>query len=310
MNADGIGLVGPGKIARDQHLPAIAADPAFRLAAVTSRRGLTEAGTAGYTDHRDMLRSPDVAAVVVCTPPAAHYEVARDALRAGRHVLLEKPPTTTLGELDELARLAEACGRTLFATWHARHNPAVEEARAILAGRTVRAMRVTWKEDVRRWHPGQAWIWQPGGFGVFDPGINALSIATRILPGPILVDAAELAYPANRDAPIAARLRFRPPEGEADLRAEFDWRQTGPQTWDIVVETEDGSTLRLSGGGRRLDVDGACLVDAPSREYPLIYECFARLIAEGRSDVDAGPLRLVADAFTIARRSVAEPFDD
>ena len=50
-----------------------------------------------------------------------------------------------------------------------------------LAGRTIRRVECTWKEDVRVWHPGQAWIWEPG-IGVFDPGINALSVLTRILP--------------------------------------------------------------------------------------------------------------------------------
>ena len=58
---------------------------------------------------------------------------------------------------------------------------------------------------MRRWHPGQAWIWEPGGFGVFDPGINALSIATSIF-APFFLTAARLDFPENRDAPIAAAL--------------------------------------------------------------------------------------------------------
>ena len=82
-------------------------------------------------------------------------------------------------------------------------------------GKRVRELRVTWKEDVRHWHPGQAWIWEPGGFGVFDPGINALSILTRILPSPIFVQSATLAVPANRAAPIAAEISPRRPSGRA-----------------------------------------------------------------------------------------------
>jgi D-galactose 1-dehydrogenase len=54
---------------------------------------------------------------------------------------------------------------------------------------------VEWKEDVRQWHPGQQWIWQPGGLGVFDPGINALSIVTWMLPRPIFLTASELVFP-------------------------------------------------------------------------------------------------------------------
>ena len=61
-------------------------------------------------------------------------------------------------------------------------------AKARLKRHHVNFLKVTWKEDVRKWHPGQEWIWQPGGFGVFDPGINALSIVTKILPEPIFAE--------------------------------------------------------------------------------------------------------------------------
>ena len=74
---------------------------------------------------------------------------------------------------------------------------------------------------------------------MFDPGINALSILTRILPRPFFLTQAELSFPRNRAAPIAADLAFSDETG-LPIRAEFDWRQTGPQTWDIRVETEAG----------------------------------------------------------------------
>jgi D-galactose 1-dehydrogenase len=102
-------------------------------------------------------------------------------LEHGRHVLLEKPPGATVGEVHALADLARRQGVTLFASWHSRHAPAVEPARAWLAGRKILGVTITWKEDVRVWHPGQKWIWQAGGLGVFDPGINALSILTHII---------------------------------------------------------------------------------------------------------------------------------
>ena len=108
-------------------------------------------------------------------------------------------------------------------------------------------MHINWKEDVRVWHPGQSWIFEPGGLGVFDPGINALSILTRILPQPLFVTAAELCFPANREAPIAARVSLAD-AAELPITAEFDFRQTGPQSWDIVVETDEGR-MTLSGGG-------------------------------------------------------------
>jgi D-galactose 1-dehydrogenase len=130
------------------------------------------------------------------------------ALKAGKHVLLEKPPAATVSELMPLLSIATKARRTLFATWHSRFAPAVEPARTFLADRLIKAVDVVWKEDVKTWHPGQAWIWQPGGLGVFDPGINALSVVTRILPQPFFLAKADLSFPANCGTPIAADLAF------------------------------------------------------------------------------------------------------
>src|SRR3546814_1601187 len=93
--------------------------------------------------------------------------------------MLEKPPAATTTEICALADHARARGVTLFATWHSREAAGVAGARDWLSGKRIRAAHIRWKEDIRRWHPGQEWILDAGGFGVFDPGINALSIMTR-----------------------------------------------------------------------------------------------------------------------------------
>lgn len=299
-----IGIVGFGKIAQDQHLPVIEANPAFVLAGVVSPRSPAPRGVPCFADHESMLAAlPDLDAVAICTPPQPRHDIARDCLLAGKHTLLEKPPTATLSELVDLERLAADESRVLYTTWHSRHAAAIEEARRRLQGQTVRRLSVLWKEDVRRWHPGQQWIWAAGGFGVFDPGINALSIVTYILPAPIFVRGAELWFPANRDAPIAAGLDF----GDG-LTASFDWRQTGDQIWEIEVDTDEFG-LKLANGGSRLEIEGRLVADETPREYEAIYAHFDRLLRAGTSDVDADPFRLVADAFLIGRRMTAEPFD-
>jgi D-galactose 1-dehydrogenase len=222
--------------------------------------------------------------------------------------MLEKPPGASVSELDPLIAQAARAGRTLFATWHSRFAPAVEPARSWLAPRRISSVSISWKEDVRVWHPGQGWIWEPGGLGVFDPGINALSILTRILPQPLFVIAAELCFPANREAPIAAHLSMTD-AGGLPITAEFDFRQTGPQSWDILIET-DGGPLRLSRGGARLVAGVEVLVDAMEAEYRGLYRRFAELTATGASDVNLTPLRLVADAFMLGRRRIVAAFEE
>jgi len=302
-----IAVVGLGKIARDQHLPAIAGDPGFTLAATASREG-EGAGVPHFASLDALLADgPPVDAVALCTPPQVRYDLAAAAIGRGLHVFLEKPPGATLAEVVALDALAARAGVTLFASWHSRFAAGVAPARDWLAARTVRRVAITWREDVRVWHPGQRWIWEAGGLGVFDPGINALSIATAILPHPFFLQDAVLQFPANRDAPIAADLRFRDATG-APVTMDLDFRQTGPQSWDIVVDTDDG-TLTLSNGGAVLMLpDGERR--APDREYPALYARFAELIAGGECDVDVAPLRHVADAFLRGRHERVEPFHD
>mgnify|MGYP001281817003 CR=1 FL=1 len=303
-----LGLVGLGKIARDQHLPAIERTDGIELVAVASR-GANHSGVANYHLLEEMLEAEDdLQAVVLCQPPQVRYAAARQALLAGKHVFLEKPPGMTLSEVEALNDIANSAGVTLFASWHSRAGSAVEKARAWLAGRTLEAIRIDWKEDVRVWHPGQEWIWQPGGFGVFDPGINALSILTHIVPEAVRMKAADLSFPENRQAPIAAALEMATASG-APVHAEFDFLQTGPQSWDIAVETSDGP-LVLGEGGNTLFVCGEEVKLDEQNEYRMLYQHFVELVGGGRSDVDLAPLRLVADAFLCGNRRIVDPFHD
>lgn len=117
-----------------------------------------------------------------------------------------------------------------------------------------------------------------------------------------------LEFPENRDAPIAATLSFRDRTGLA-VDAEFDWRQTGPQSWDIEADTDQGRML-LSGGGSVLSVDGTIRMQAPEAEYPELYRRFASLVADKVSDCDLAPLQHVADAFMLGKRKFVEEFHD
>ena len=301
-----IGLVGVGKIARDQHLPAITATPNCHLLA-TADPYASLPDVPGYPGMEAMLDAhPDIDAVAICTPTHLRYSQARAALLRGKHVLLEKPPGATLSEVEDLMDCAEQQGVSLFAAWHSRFAPGVAQAQQWLAERQVQRVEIEWKEDVRVWHPGQAWIWQPGGMGVFDPGINALSIATAILPQPFFLRQARLLVPSNAQTPIAAELSFTDPES-ASIVADFDFRQPGPPIWDIRIDS-DGSRLSLTQGGCRLMIDDQLVIDAEEHEYQGLYARFGDLIVKKRSEVDVAPLRQVADAFLYGHRESTDAF--
>ena len=300
-------LVGIGKIARDQHIPAIEANAEFELVATASRNAEV-GGIPAFRNLASLLENvPEVDCVSLCTPPAARYSDAKLAIEAGCHVMLEKPPGTTLVEVQNLASLADKAGVTLFASWHSREAAAVRATRDWLKGKLVREVRIDWKEDVRFWHPGQDWIWEADGFGVFDPGINALSILTAIHPHTLVVSEAILSIPENRDTPVAARMSLHDPEG-TEVSVELDWLEEGSPKWDIRIHADEGEAL-LSDGGARLLIDGEEAMSGPDREYHALYECLAGLIASGSSDVDLAPMRIVSDAMAVADRHVAPPFE-
>jgi D-galactose 1-dehydrogenase len=306
-----LALVGVGKIARDQHAPALAASPDFALAATVSLEGALE-GVPGYTTIADMLAAhPDVAVLSLCVPPRPRFHLAAEALNAGRHVMLEKPPGASLAECRTLAEMAQARRVALYASWHSREAAGVGPARDWLAGRRIRGVRVDWKENVRQWHPGQAWIFESGGLGVFDPAINALSILTEILPVPFHVVDATLRVPENVQAPIAAEIAFYLPEN-APMTMALDFLKEGGQIWRIEVKT-DGGALVLSEGGARLDINGHAIMatdDTLSGEYPRLYARMAQTIAATGVDIDLAPMTHVADAFLVGRRIAAPPFHE
>lgn len=304
-----IALIGLGKIARDQHLPALAANPDFTLAATVDPAAQGVEGIPHFATLDELVGSGvEVDAYSICTPPQLRGAIARRAIASGKHLLLEKPPAASVREIETLADQASGAGTVLFTAWHSRFASGVAPAKDWLSRRSIDRVRIVWREDVHKWHPRQAWIWKPGGLGVFDPGINALSIATAILPDALMVDSAELEVPANRTMPIAARLHLSGTAG-LPVEAEFDWRQTGPQTWDIEVDTDAG-TLVLRNGGAVLSLPGEAEQRFDDREYPALYEHFAALTRSGESDADATPLQLVADAFALAQRSATKEFFD
>lgn len=295
-------LVGIGKIAVDQHVPAIAGSPDWSLAATVSRAGSVD-GVPSYTDFDAMLAErSDIRVISLCLPPVPRFDYASRAIAAGRHVMLEKPPGATLAEVHALEAMAKAAGVSLFATWHSRMAKGVAAAKAFLAGRVVTEAQIMWKEDVRRWHPDQEWVFEPGGMGVFDPGINALSILTEVLPAPVHLQSAVLKFPRNRQTPIAADLVF-----SGGVTAAFDWLKQGDQLWEMTIRA-GGDEVRLIEGGNRCLINGAAVQGADLEEYPALYGRMATLVKTGELDVDLAPMVHVADAMTLGRREIVADF--
>lgn len=301
-----LGLVGYGKIAQDQHVPAIHASDRFELVAVATL-GQHCPGVPNFSSLAELLaQGPEVDAIAFCTPPQGRFALVEQALKAGKHVLVEKPPCSTLGEALALIDEVNAAGVSGLFAWHSRFAPGVRNAVQWLEGKTLKQVRIDWKEQVRKWHPGQAWIWQAGGLGVFDPGINALSIVTELLPRALFVESAHLSVPSNCQSPIAASLQMRSGEG-VRVDAELDFDHSVNEQWSIELHSDEG-VMRLDAGGAQVSIDGVTQSVSEEGEYPAMYGHFARLIDAGESDLDLQPLRIVADSFFVGSKEAVAAF--
>jgi predicted dehydrogenase len=164
---------------------------------------------------------------------------------------------------------------------------------------------IEWREDFERWHAGQTWPWRPGGFGVFDPGINALSILCHVLPDlEFRVERARFRVPAGAATPASVEMDLAW-DGGGTGDVAFEWRKGGgADVWDISVRGADEAgrteTLLLR-GVRTLLGDGAVVCSSEEdEEYAGVYRDFARAVERGASEVSLREMRIVEDAAMIA----------
>lgn len=128
-----VALVGAGQIAR-QHLACLSGLGGVELAGVCDRSpSVAECAAerhgirAWFTDHRALLREARPEVVHVTTPPGSHFAIAMDALEAGAHVIVEKPATPTLEQLEALVKRAQEVGRSVVEDYNYPFNRAPRE---------------------------------------------------------------------------------------------------------------------------------------------------------------------------------------
>jgi predicted dehydrogenase len=135
----GVAIIGAGAIAQAHLYSFQRASAQARLVVVCdsdearARAAAERFGVAfACRDYRDALARDDVQAVSICTPPYTHLEIATAALRAGKHVLCEKPVTPTLAGLDTIAEEERASGRVFAAVFQLRFGRGAQQVRLLV----------------------------------------------------------------------------------------------------------------------------------------------------------------------------------
>ncbi|MGO4129588.1 Gfo/Idh/MocA family oxidoreductase [Inquilinus sp. YAF38] len=190
-----IGLIGYGPAARVFHGPLIAACPGVELAAAAVRNpeAVTDAPPGLPIVTIDaLLADPSVEAVVVATPSGSHHEVARRALEAGKHVVVDKPVTVTAAEADDLIALAAKRRRVLTVFHNRRWDGDFLALRALIAeGRLGRVL--SFESNYDRFRPTVRARWReqavPGSGLHYDLGSHLIDQALVLFGRPDFVRA-------------------------------------------------------------------------------------------------------------------------
>ena len=330
----GVGLVGYGMAAASLHAPLIGAEPRLALRAVVSsdppkvHRDLPAVPVVSTVD--ELLADAGVELVVVAAPNAVHFELAAAALRAGRHVVVDKPLTATVAEADELIARAAAAGRQLAAfhqrRWDSDH---LSLARCVHSGQLGAVSTYLARYDRFRPEVVDRWRERPGpGAGLLaDLGAHLVDQALRLFGPPATVTGdvgvqrpggtvddyfhLVLGYGPLRAILHAGSLVLAPgPRLEAHGDAgSFVWDGIDGQVAALLAGARPGDPGwgETGGAGIVTTVDGARPADRVPGAYQTFYrEMAAAVRGEGPVPVPATEAREVLRVLECARRSSAE----
>ncbi len=256
------GLVGCGRIAQS-HIEALAGSELGAVAAVIEPREVAAKAASEQTrslcfrDHTDPALLAEVDAVIVCTPPATHFEVAQYFLARGKHVLCEKPLTIRPEQATELVGSAQRAGRVLMMASKFRYVDDVIKSKAIIQSGILGDILLYENAFCSKVDMRERWNSDPqvaGGGVLIDNGSHAVDIA-RYLLGPITHVHAETARRAQGLAvEDTMRVRFRSQSGAVGS-IDLSWTINKESPHYLGVYGSQG-TLLVGWKGSRYRQDG------------------------------------------------------
>ncbi|MDT7582052.1 MAG: scyllo-inositol 2-dehydrogenase [Pseudonocardiales bacterium] len=253
----GVGLVGYGMSGSSLHLPLITAEPRLELRGVVTSKTVPDVPVVPTVDA--LLDDPAVELVVVAVPNAAHHDVARTALEAGRHVVVDKPFTVTSAEADDLIGLAGERDRRLSVFHQRRWDADHLTIRRVVDDGLVGAV-TTYLARYDRFKPGGPARWtdedRPGGGVLYDLGAHLIDQALCLFGTPNTVWADLGVQRPGGGAVDYVHLVLRHGGLRAVLHAGSLMRAPGPRfevhgdRGSFVKDGMDGQIAAMLAGGR------------------------------------------------------------
>lgn len=266
-----LGLIGAGGIAQThcraiadlEDVEVIAASDVVseNLARTAAQWGITHT----FTNYDDMLQMDELDGVIVCTPTAVHAAPTVAALRAGKHVLCEKPMEATLNAAAEMVRAAHETSKILMIALKLRFSPQVIVAKNIVDQGTLG--EVYYAEcvaDRRRGNPGRSFVKKAlAGFGAgADIGVYALDTALYLTghPKPVAVSAITSNYLSLNSKPVIGQWGRDLHETEVEdfaaawVRFDNGLRLVFKTSWCMHLDSMGGTFFMGTQAGLRIGV--------------------------------------------------------
>jgi predicted dehydrogenase len=240
-------LVRPARAVAGVEVAAVAARDPAKARAFAQRHGIPRV----HDGYEALLADPALDAVYNPLPNGLHCEWTIRALRAGKHVLCEKPIAANAAEAERMAAAARETGRVLMEAFHWRYHPLAERMRAVIAGGElgrVRRLEATFcfpilsPRDIR-------WSWDLAGGSLMDAGCYPISMLRH------LAAADPQAAPAEPEV-VSARAWLRSPQVDRRTEAELRWPdgRTGRITCGLLTGTILRLSLRVAGDAGEMRV--------------------------------------------------------
>lgn len=229
MNTIRIGVLGAARIAEQHVIPAVMRTPHARFVAFASRSGPARSRwreqypeVRAFDDYSALIASEDVDAVYIPLPNTDHVPWAERALRAGKHVLVEKPAALTRIEAERLKTAVEQSGRVCLEAFMYRFHPQIRWLIERVRDGDIGSVRHVYAEfafnlandDDIRANPSL------GGGSLWDVGCYPVHLTRALLGRPVAVSARRIDRATGVDNHMAMRLEY--PEATASLRSGFD----------------------------------------------------------------------------------------
>lgn len=266
-----VGLIGCGSIARLSHIPLLHAAGAKVVAcasrsAESAKLAADEAGgdVEVFVHWNDLVQSDNVDAVVIATPNALHAGQALGAIRASKHVLIEKPISISVEQADAVIDAAKRFDVVAMTAHNVRFDPTVQALRESRDDwGVVHSVRAGFSHaGPRAWAPRSEWFFDPrlsGGGALMDLGVHLVDTLRYLLDD----DFATLSATVDQ-APIEqdAALSFATHRGVVGT-LQAGWRSTHGSDFQIRIYG-DKATAVLDSYGPRLIRAGAQEVALPT----------------------------------------------